>query len=265
MATGIAMWRGVPVETWKRRWGVPGLRVFDQVGSTNDVALELAGNGAPQGTTVLADEQTRGRGRRGRTWTAPAGSSLLMSMVFRPGRPSGPLTLRLGLAVARAAEAVAPVTIGLKWPNDLLLEGRKVGGILCETASEGDEPAFVVAGIGINIRQRTEDWSPELRGRATSLEDATGSVDVGELAGRVARGWLAVGQAPSPRLSDEEIEAYAERDVLRGRVVEVEGERAGRADGIEPTGALRVQTADGLRRIVSGTVRLARTDTRTDP
>lgn len=264
MIPGVTVWQGVPVDIWRRRWGVPELLVLERVGSTNDVALDLAGNGAPRGTTILADEQTRGRGRRGRTWSAPAGSSLLMSMVFRPGRASSPLSLRLGLAAARAVEGTVPVAVGLKWPNDLLLDGRKLGGVLCEAANEGDRQAFVVAGIGINLSQGPDDWPPELRGEAISLEAVAGPVDVVRLVGQVVRRWLAVGEAPSDRLSDEELRAYADRDVLRGRAVHVEGEGPGRAEGIEPSGALRVDTAGGIRRVFSGTVRLSETDSRTE-
>ena len=128
--------------------------------STNDRARELAGTGAPHGTLVTAEEQTAGRGRQGRTWIAPAGSSLLLSLVLRETDPL--LPLRAGLAVADLAGAAALV----KWPNDVLLDGRKVAGVLVEARPQ---EGWAVLGIGVNAALDIGELPPELRETAGTL------------------------------------------------------------------------------------------------
>lgn len=252
-------WHGHPPEVWRERWGVPALRIFHSVGSTNDVARALAEAGARAGTAVLADEQTRGRGRRGRAWTAPGGHGLLLSIVLHPGAAAaGVLPLRVGLAAARAVEALAGIPVAIKWPNDLMVGGRKLGGVLCEGAGEGGRSAFVVAGIGLNVLQRAHDWPPELRARATSIAAETGrAVEIPDLAGRVLADVSMAIAAGGEVLDGEETDALARRDPLRGRNVVVDGRPAGRAAGIDREGALLVQHDGATRRIISGTVRLA--------
>ncbi|MEJ2502094.1 MAG: biotin--[acetyl-CoA-carboxylase] ligase, partial [Gemmatimonadota bacterium] len=151
MSEEVGDWHGRPLSYWQELWGVPELRAFRRVGSTSDVARAMAEGGAGTGTLVLAAEQTRGRGRRGRRWDAPAGSSLLLSMVLRPAAGGGEavLSLRLGMAAARAIESVSGLRVGLKWPNDLLVAGRKVGGILCEGSVEGASLRYTIAGLGL--------------------------------------------------------------------------------------------------------------------
>jgi BirA family transcriptional regulator, biotin operon repressor / biotin---[acetyl-CoA-carboxylase] ligase len=251
-------WVGEPVENLRVRWGLPLLQVHDRVGSTNEIARRLAEGGAPQGSTVLADEQTGGRGRRGRTWIAPAGSSLLLSMVLRPRVPGAEsvLSLRLGIAAALAIEAVAPVRVGLKWPNDLIVHDRKVAGILCESAGEPGRDFHLVAGIGINISQRDEDWPPELRDAASSLEcRGGGPVDRTRLAGRLIAEWLDAARRDSPTLEADEMQEFLGRDVLRGCDLLIDGTAAGAGQGIDPDGALRVGAPGAARRVIAGTVR----------
>lgn len=251
-------WEGEPVGRLRDRWGVPELRVFERVGSTNDVAREMAEHGAAEGTVVLAGEQLAGRGRRGRPWTAPAGSSLLLSMVLRPRSLGGEsvLPLRLGLAAAHAIEAVAGGRVGLKWPNDLVMDGRKVAGILCEGAVEADRPLHVIAGIGINRSQTDDDWPPDLAGTATSLAAATGrSVPALALAERLVAAWRAAAARHPGTLAPDEVREFDARDILRGRAVVVDGADAGVAAGVAADGALLVEQDGAARRIVSGTVR----------
>ena len=124
------------------------IRWYAQVDSTNRVVADLARTGAPDGVVVGADHQTAGRGRRGRTWEAPAGASLLVSVLLRPAPPL--VTLAAGMAAAGACEAVAGVTIGLKWPNDLLVGSAKLGGILSEAVA-----GAAVVGLGVNLA-----WAP---------------------------------------------------------------------------------------------------------
>lgn len=253
------------METWRAAWGAPALHVFRSADSTNDVARRLAEDGAPEGTTVIADAQARGRGRRGRAWHADPGASLILSMVVRPGTVGieSVLSIRLGLATARAIEDTAPLAVALKWPNDLLVDGRKVGGILCEGAIEHGRPAFVVAGTGVNVLQPDHAWPHELADQATSLAARAGRpVEVPALAGRVVARWLDVIHEPADALSPDELDAFRGRDALGGRAITVEGDPAGVVRGLAPDGALLVTDSEGrARRVVSGTVRLVQRDT----
>ena len=259
LVAGGDRWNGETADAWRVRWGVPALRIYRRVGSTNDVAREMAEAGAEQGATVVTDEQTRGRGRRGRTWHSRAGSSVLLSMVLRPRRTSHEalLPLRLGVAAARAIESVTGLAIGLKWPNDLFIRGRKVGGLLCEGAVEGDRPLFLIAGVGINVFQSDDEFPGELAGYATSLalESHRSPPPVHALAGRVIAELIAAAGAGARPLSDGELADIGARDVLRGRAIEVDGSHAGVASGIAPDGALIIDNGGGARRLVSGTVR----------
>jgi BirA family transcriptional regulator, biotin operon repressor / biotin---[acetyl-CoA-carboxylase] ligase len=281
-AVELQRWHGEAPSTWRDRWGVPDLQVFRTIGSTNDRAAELAGNGAAQGTLVLADAQTRGRGRRGRSWSAPSGASLSMSMVLRPPSPESTrlLTLRLGIAAAEALEELARLPVGIKWPNDLELGGRKVAGILCEATALRDRIAFVVAGIGLNLRPPDDGWPPDLAARATSIAEAIAAADAvpGDLPDsgspppgtapgaapvatpvlveRLVGHWLGVAARPAATLSPDELAAFDARDALRGQAIAVDGRAAGVARGITPTGALRVQTGDAMAEITTGTVRV---------
>jgi BirA family biotin operon repressor/biotin-[acetyl-CoA-carboxylase] ligase len=151
----------------------------DVVDSTNAEALRLAATGEPQGLVVVADAQTAGRGRLGRSWWAEPGTALLASWLVRPAlsperRPL--LSLVAGVAAARAASVAGGVTVLLKWPNDLLLDGKKLGGILAESDAGG----AVVVGLGVNVRQET--FPPELRSTATSIVAGGGRVP--------SRAWL---------------------------------------------------------------------------
>ena len=256
-------WHGRPVDAWRALWGVPALHVFRTVDSTNDVARELAEAGAPEGTTVLTDGQTRGRGRRGRVWESHAGKSMILSMVVRPPTLGAEriLSLRLGLATARAIEAVTPLAVGIKWPNDLLVEGRKVGGMLCEGVVEGEEALFVIAGTGVNVHQDDDAWTGPLAGRATSLGARSPEpVAVDELAGEVIARWLDVLGRPGDTLTADELAAFADRHVMAGRPVTLDGEEAGTVVGLAPDGALEVRRSDGVHRLISGTLRAVDTE-----
>lgn len=142
-----------------------------QGGSTNDIAAELARTGAPQGTLVITDEQTAGRGRMGRRWTAPPNTALLLSLVFRPDLPpdeANRLVMTVGLAAAEAIETRTGLRVDVKWPNDLLVVGAKVAGILAESGVVEGRLDYVVVGIGINVNLR-DDPVETLLYPATSL------------------------------------------------------------------------------------------------
>lgn len=264
MGERLDAWQGADAREWSRRWGVPELHLFQTIKSTNDYAARRAEEGAPAGTLVLAEHQSAGRGRRGRAWLAPPGTALLLSMVYRlpaaKGGAPGTAPLRVGLAVAEALEDVgAHCTI--KWPNDVLLDGRKVAGVLCE-ASMTTAGGRVIAGVGVNVRQRPDDWPAELRPHVTSLAHALGRpVELASVAESLVARMLDLRDVVSRALDDDMLRRLAARDALCGHAVTVDGLDAGRADGINGDGALRVVRPDGTPGIVhAGTVRIA-TDT----
>lgn len=200
-----------------------------------------------EGAVAAAEEQTAGRGRLGRVWEAPPGRALLCSIVLRPpaGRPAPQISIAAGVAVARALEATAPALAPrIKWPNDVLLDGHKVCGILAE-ARDG----VVVLGIGLNVNQEAGDFPPTPHYPPTSLRVATGREHaraplLAELLWQLEQAydaWCAGGLAA---LHDE----LAQRDFLAGRAVLVNG-AATTALGIDPSGALAVEVA-GVRRLV---------------
>jgi BirA family biotin operon repressor/biotin-[acetyl-CoA-carboxylase] ligase len=246
---------------------VPELHILGSADSTNDVARRLADHGAAAGTTIIAEEQTAGRGRLGRAWEAPFGKALLVSFILRPGaggaiRLPTAVPIQVGLAVARAIELVTGIDIGLKWPNDIIVPGAgKVAGILCEGALGDAMAEYVIAGVGINVNQRVEELPPEVRGSATSLALVTGrEVPRAALAAAVIDRIRPFAAAAGEPLDPTALLAFSRRDVLRGREILLDGDAAGTARGIMPDGALALDSG-GHRRIVrGGTVRLARPD-----
>jgi BirA family biotin operon repressor/biotin-[acetyl-CoA-carboxylase] ligase len=208
--------------------GVPR-RHLRRTDSTNLRARALAGQGAPHGTLVTAAEQTAGRGRQGRTWAAPPGRALLLSLIVRP--PGRLLSLAAGAAVAEVAGSDAQI----KWPNDVLRHGRKVAGILVEGRPQD---GWAVLGIGLNVAIALEDLPPELQGTAGTLGRAPSEIEptLRELLGCL-EGWLA---APV----DQVLEEVRRRDALRGRPVSWTG-GAGTAAGIADDGGLLVAGIDG--------------------
>jgi BirA family biotin operon repressor/biotin-[acetyl-CoA-carboxylase] ligase len=200
-----------------------------QAGSTNDRARELAAAGAPHGTLVTAAEQSAGRGRQGRTWSAPAGHALLMSLVLRDAHPLLPLAAAVGVAAAIGDDA------RIKWPNDVLLTDRKVAGILAEGRPQ---EGWAVLGIGVNVAVRVEDLPPELHTTATTLGREPGDVEpfLAALLAALDRA-LAL---PSAELLD----AWRARDALRGRAISWSA-GSGTAAGIDGEGRLVVELADG--------------------
>jgi BirA family biotin operon repressor/biotin-[acetyl-CoA-carboxylase] ligase len=152
------------------------LHVLDEVVSTNSQAAALAQQGAPHGTVVVAETQTAGRGRLGRHWHSPPGKNLYCSLLVRtmPGRDQQALWLSwipliAALAVSRAVQVIANLKPAVKWPNDILIGHRKLGGVLCESSGLGTSHAVVIVGIGLNVNLRPDDFPDELRELATSV------------------------------------------------------------------------------------------------
>jgi BirA family transcriptional regulator, biotin operon repressor / biotin---[acetyl-CoA-carboxylase] ligase len=259
-------WEGRTGAELAALWALPEVRVHTRVGSTSDLARALAEHGAAAGTLVLADEQTAGRGRAGRGWSSAAGLGLWLSAVLRPAAlpHPGALPLLLGLRIAQALDRwVAPATVGIKWPNDLILSGRKVAGLLCEGVWSGAGPAFVVAGIGVNVLHRETDFPPQILGNATSLGLHAGQevrrLEVATAVAQSLRSLLGLEIALSP----EDLDRLRARDYLRGRAVAVCDPPSGAvlaegvADGIAADGSLRVRHPDGaVAAVQAGTVRL---------
>ena len=187
---------------------------YTQVSSTLDVLHELAARGAPHGTVVVAEEQLEGRGSRGRTWHSPPGG-LWYSILCRPGEAAvDVLSLRVGLAVARTMEAIADVErIPLKWPNDVMLGDRKLGGLLCEARWAGSSVGWVAVGIGINVEA---DLPEDLRATARNLSEVAPGVTPDRLIEPLTAALLRVmpGEAT---LTDQELREFELRDWLRGR------------------------------------------------
>lgn len=148
------------------------LNLMEVTSSTQEAARLLAEEGAPEGTLVIAEEQTGGRGRQGKRWYSPARKGIWMSLLLRPQRPlsfAPQLTLLTAVAVCRAIRKVTGVDAGIKWPNDLLVQGKKICGILIESVGEDERIKYCIAGIGIDVNVELEELPPELHKVATSL------------------------------------------------------------------------------------------------
>lgn len=221
------------------------LHQVDSVSSTQDVLAEFALRGDPAGTAVLAAEQTAGRGRRGRNWLSPRGG-LWLSVLCRPATEPAieVLSLRVALAVARVIESHAPnVALELKWPNDLMLEGRKLGGILCEAHWQG-ESAWVGVGLGLNL---VNPIPPALAGQAVALSHYAPRVTPESLAPDLVTAIVAASMVDRG-LSSSEVAEFGHRDWLLGR--EMSEPVTGSADGISREGLLRVRGPDGKYQMV---------------
>jgi BirA family biotin operon repressor/biotin-[acetyl-CoA-carboxylase] ligase len=238
------------------------LEVLAEIGSTNDYVMGAGHRGAPEGLTVLADRQTAGRGRRGRPWSSPAGVGLYTSVLLRPSLPAAQaplLTLMAGLAVGEAIHEVTGLDVRLKWPNDVLVEGRKVAGILVELATTDAWVRHVVVGIGINVNHGPPDLPEAVRETATSLCLVTGRVmPRAEVAAAIYnsldRWYRTLGEGSASTI----LERSREQSATLGKPVEVitgEERWRGLAVDLDDDGALLVRDEGGaLRRVVAGEV-----------
>ncbi len=249
---------------WQGRHDYP-VRFLPEVPSTMQVAGDWARAGAPAGATVATNHQTAGRGRRGRSWQDPPGEALLASIVLRPGLSAGAagwLPLAVAVGAARAIAEVAGGSPGIKWPNDLLHEGRKLAGILVELTLDEQDVRYAVAGIGINVHQ--DDFPADIAARASSLREAYGY--------RGTRAELLAGLVPQVLAAVEELErspetlraAWRDRSVSLGRVVEirgVQGASQGLAVDIDEIGRIVLEGPLGQRRAyAAGEISLAQAE-----
>ncbi len=241
----LTHWEGEPVSVREAVWGIPRLEAWAQLPSTNDRGRRLALDGAPAWTVVVAGRQTAGRGRAGRPWQSDDGAGLWASVILRPRSPAqgGLLPLLTGVALARALEAdpSAPGPgVGLKWPNDVWIAGRKVAGVLCEAAA-----AAVVVGVGVNLRTPPGGFAPGHAARSGSLEALSGRPWSGaRVLGALIRELRPLLDPPRLRFDGPLARAWGERDILLGRPVRV-GPVQGIARGVDPDGSLRVERPDG--------------------
>ena len=238
------------------------LEVVAEIGSTNDTVMEAGQAGEPEGFAILADRQTAGRGRRGRSWVSAAGVGLYTSVLLRPQQLPARiplLTLVGGLAVAEAVEHIALVAPRLKWPNDVLVEGRKVAGILAEMASTDGKVGPVVIGMGINVNHRPQDFPAELLPTATSLFLVTGkTLPRGQLAAALFNALDRWYQAFREGDDEAILTAGRQRSAILGRRVTVYADEEcwqGIATDLDDDGALVVREEGGaIRRVIAGHV-----------
>ena len=238
------------------------LHHFYKIGSTNTAAMSAASEGSPEGTVLLAEEQTAGRGRGANTWQSPRSTGIYCSAVLRPALPPSEvlvLSLMAGLAVQAAiGQTDSRVQADLKWPNDVLIGGKKVCGILTEMNAEATRVRYVVVGIGINVNQAS--FPKELQ--ATSLRLATGSewsrVELlAALLKSLDREYRQFLQDPEGKESI--LRRFAENSSwLHGKKIRIEENGSafeGTTEGLDARGFLQVRTANGMQTVLSGTVR----------
>jgi BirA family biotin operon repressor/biotin-[acetyl-CoA-carboxylase] ligase len=243
---------GVAAADLAGRWGVPQCGLFHELDSTFTATHDLGVQGAPAGTVVIAEAQTAGRGRDGRTWHSPAGG-VWLGMLLRPARAElGVISVRVGLAVADAVDALlGRGETRLKWPNDVLLADRKLAGILCEGRWHGESLQWLAVGVGVNVCNAIP---AAVARRAVALNEWLPAVQRLDVLDRLvpALARLASGE---PALSERECTAFAARDWLRGR--QLRSPAAGRARGLRPDGALLVDLGAATIAVREGHVELA--------
>ncbi|MDQ8154660.1 MAG: biotin--[acetyl-CoA-carboxylase] ligase [Gemmatimonadota bacterium] len=226
------------------RLSLPQCLVHERVASTMDAAHAAAADGAAAGTLVLANAQDAGRGRGGKRWTSPPGGGLWMTLIERPASPQGleVLSLRIGLRVAAALDALAEHPISLKWPNDLQVQGAKLGGILVEARWRDLRIEWVAIGIGVNVR------SPLGVEAATGLRAGTSRL---EAMGCIVPALRAAAHLEGP-LTAAELAQFASRDAATGR--RIQQPAVGVVRGIGATGELMVETEAGIMACRSGSL-----------
>nr|WP_238996476.1 biotin--[acetyl-CoA-carboxylase] ligase [Paenibacillus pinistramenti] len=242
------------------------LKLLPVTESTQDEVRMLAEQDAPEGTLVIAEEQTKGKGRMGRTWYSPPGNGLWMSLLLRPSLPLGSasqLTLMTAVAVCRAIRTVAKVDAGIKWPNDILIGGRKSCGILLESSGEDERIKYCIVGIGIDVNMQADELPDELASIMTSLRIEAGQiVDRAQLAGGIMNEmeklynlYLDEGFGPVAALW-EALSVSLHKEVT---VRMVNRELSGTAVSLDPSGALVIQLANGdTEKVFSGDVTINR-------
>jgi BirA family transcriptional regulator, biotin operon repressor / biotin---[acetyl-CoA-carboxylase] ligase len=240
------------------------IRVFEKTSSTNDVVEKLARDGVKEGVVVFAESQTKGRGRLGRKWLSPARKGLWFSVLLRPDlRPQAAtqLTVAAATALVRAIEEQTGVQPEIKWPNDILIQGRKVAGVLTELSAEIDHVKHLTLGIGVDVNLSASEFPPELRKLATSLKIEAGRpVPRADLAAAILRELDRDYRSICSQRFEEIADQWEKRCTTLGRRVAIDiGGRIvqGHAEALDQDGALLLRTQHGhLERIIGGDVTL---------
>lgn len=237
---------------------------FLQVDSTNNRLKLLAEEGAPEGTVVVAEEQTSGKGRLGRSWVSPRGKGIWFSILFRPSKPLEDIsvfTLLIAVAVARAIKKKLPqIDAGIKWPNDILIQGRKVCGILTELKAEADRLHYLITGIGLNFNSVRADFPPELQKTATSifLENNGHPLSRKEMAGQILREMDSIYRKYLNNETEEILSLWKAHNITLGKKITIKSLResfTGKAVDIDRYGALIIAGPGGdKRRFVAGEI-----------
>lgn len=254
----LKTWGGVAIDDLRGRWGRESVFAYGEIDSTNEIARGLSDDGAESGTIVLARAQSAGRGRSGRSWFSPEGG-LYLSMLFRPRRTSVPplATILAGLGIAlELSRRVSPNSVSIKWPNDLVIDGRKLGGVLSETHTGDDGAPRLVVGVGLNVAET--EWPGALAREAIALDEVA-ELPLPEVADAVIAGlerWLP--DLPDA-LTSAQLDELDRRDWLKNRRVALDtgGEEplVGQGAGIAPDGAFLFRPDRGaLRRVTTGSI-----------
>lgn len=261
----IAQWAGLSRDELRDRWDREAVHLYGSADSTNQRARELAEEGAPAGTIVVAREQTQGRGRAGRRWHSPADAGLYLSVIFRPDRIENPVLVQLlaGLGVAAELDAgFDALEPGVKWPNDLIADDRKLGGVLSEAAWDEGTPRYLVVGVGINV-SRPDEVPEEVRKAAVWMEDVLDEeIPLVQVADAAVRGLEERLTDPPQSLDAPSLDLLDRYDWLRDRRVDVKPSDEeefldGVCVGVAPDGALLFRPDRGaLRRLHEATVRV---------
>lgn len=241
---------------------------YTVIPSTNKIAFELAAAGASHGEIVRAESQSAGRGRLGKVWSSPPGKGLYFSIIVRPGldRIDYPkLTITTGLAIAFVLDTMFEAFTLLKWPNDIILSGKKCGGILCEASLEGKtfEERFAIIGIGLNVLTQPDDFPADLRTSATSIALETGlAVNLDLLLNAIVKQVLSMIRELENDGFANILEQWKKRDFLKGKWLEwltlKEEVIFAKAEGPDEEGRLLVRDKEGkLHQVLSGDVSLA--------
>ena len=262
----LEAWEGRSADAWARRLSVATVEFHGRIGSTNDRARALVREGWPAPAVVVADRQSEGRGRRGRRFVSDTPLGLWFTVVqASAGEGTGALPLRVGLAVALGVESVVPgLRVQVKWPNDLLVNGRKLGGILCERAGE-----VVLVGIGLNLHQSGAELPAGVKPPATSVFLESGrAVPRGGVLTGVVDALAEVWTRPGPSIPAAELEQLDARSPLKGRRLSIDGvvrhssggprtveALSATAGSLRDDGSLEVRDDDGTRlRLIAGTI-----------
>lgn len=243
-------------ERLTQAWRLSGFRFYNEADSTQNIVRRLAEADAPAWTLVVADYQTEGRGQYGRRWSAEPGSSVMFSLLMRPLTPGamGLLPIRIGMAVASALDRYLPIAPNskaytwVKWPNDIILNNAKVGGVLCEGSIRG-EHSYAIIGVGVNVHRFPQTWLDPVGIPPTYLDQhVRGPISRLEVLGSIIDSIRNCRDLDSEDLSIAELEEFALRDWLRGKMID--SPIQGRVVGITQQGYLVVERPDGNNDLV---------------